>query len=200
MESKVGKLNYFFFSKFFFQPQNWPPSLGSLLWPWRPRKAVVKTFCFFGFPTQKMLEYHWVLLKPHVNFFLSSTSHSWFLEHWNSKKSVCNIWQRFPCLLDEGIPKICKKLNSHDGFLSYLLNSTANSAHLAAHFCPALVCPQKAIVIIQFLAYFWNLLIKLTWKMLSNAGKNFLLFHHFRNIPCPAMAILGLIIHFFVFY
>ena len=86
--------------------------------------------------------------------------HSGFLEHWNSKKSVCNIWQRFSCLLDEGIPKICKKLNSHDGFLSYLQNSTANSAHLAAHFCPALVCPQKATVRIQFLPYFWNPLIK----------------------------------------
>jgi hypothetical protein len=53
-----------------------------------------------------------------------------------------------------------KKLNSHDGFLSYLQNSTANSAHLTAHFCPVLVCPQKATVKIQFLPYFWNPLIK----------------------------------------
>ena len=30
------------------------------------------------------------------------------------------------------------------GFLSYLQNSTANSAHQAAHFCIVLVCPQKA--------------------------------------------------------
>ena len=29
-----------------------------------------------------------------------------------------------------------KKLNYHNGFLSYLQNSTANSAHLAAHFYP----------------------------------------------------------------
>ena len=28
--------------------------------------------------------------------------------------------------------------------LRYLQNSTAISAHLAAHFCPALVCPQKS--------------------------------------------------------
>ena len=63
----------------------------------------------------------------------------------------------FSCLLDEGIPKIWKKLNC---FLSYLQNSTANSAHLAAHFCPVLVCPQKATVRIQFLPYFWNPLIK----------------------------------------
>ena len=88
------------------------------------------------------------------------TYHCEFLEYWNTQKSVWRIWQRFSCLLDEGIPKIWKKLNSHDGFLSYLLNSTANSAHLAAHFCPALVCPQKATVRIQFLPYFWNPLIK----------------------------------------
>ena len=68
--------------------------------------------------------------------------------------------QYFTFLFDEGIPKICKKLNSQDGFLSYLQNSTANSAHLAAHFCPALVCPQKATVRIKFLPYFWNPLIK----------------------------------------
>ena len=66
----------------------------------------------------------------------------------------------FSCLLDEGIPKEWRKLNSHDGFLSYLQTSTANSVHLAAHFCPALVCPQKATVRIQFLPYFWNPLIK----------------------------------------
>ena len=62
----------------------------------------------------------------HISFLYI---HSGFLEHWNSQKSVCNIWQCFSCLLDEGIPKICNKLNSHDGFLSYLQNSTANSAH-----------------------------------------------------------------------
>ena len=38
--------------------------------------------------------------------------------------------------------------------------ATANSAHLAAYFCPALFCPQKATVKIQFLPYFWNPLIK----------------------------------------
>ena len=87
-------------------------------------------------------------------------NHFEFLEYWNTQKSVWWIWQRFSCLLDEGIPKIWKKLNSHDGFLSCLQNSTANSAHLAAHLQPALVCPQKATVKIQFLPYFWNHLIK----------------------------------------
>ena len=59
-----------------------------------------------------------------------------------------------------------KKMN--DGFLSYLQNSTANSVHLIADFCPALVCPQKATVRIQFLPYFWNPLIKWTLKMFPN--------------------------------
>ena len=87
-------------------------------------------------------------------------SHRGFLEHWNSQKSVSNIWPQFSCRLDEGILKLWKKLNFHDGFLTYLQNSTANSAHLAANFCPALVCPQKATVRIQFSPYFWNPLIK----------------------------------------
>ena len=57
--------------------------------------------------------------------------HCEFLEYWNTQKSVCRIWQHFSCLLDEGIAKILKKLNFHDGFLSYLQNSTANSACLS---------------------------------------------------------------------
>ena len=48
---------------------------------------------------------------------LAFTAHRGFLEHGNGQKSVCNIWQHFLCLLDEGIPKIWKKLNSHGGFL-----------------------------------------------------------------------------------
>ena len=59
--------------------------------------------------------------------------HCELLEYWNTQKSIWRIWQQFSCLLDKGIPKIWKKLNSHNGFLSYLQNSTANSAHLAAH-------------------------------------------------------------------
>ena len=35
--------------------------------------------------------------------------HCGFLEHWNSQKSLCNIWQRFSCLLDESIEKKWKK-------------------------------------------------------------------------------------------
>ena len=44
------------------------------------------------------------------NFLLDKmfkASHRWFLEHWNSQKSVCHIQQRFSCLLHELIEKIC---------------------------------------------------------------------------------------------
>ena len=37
------------------------------------------------------------------NFKISITRHCVFLEHWNSRKSLCNIRQRFSCLLDEWI-------------------------------------------------------------------------------------------------
>ena len=86
-----------------------------------------------------------------VNGSKSKPIHCKFLEYWNTHKSLCRIWQHFSCLLDEGIPKIWEKLNPHDGCFSYLQNSTANSAHLAAHFCKALVCPRKATMRIQFL-------------------------------------------------
>ena len=43
---------------------------------------------------------------------LSRVKHRGFLDHWNSQKSVSNIWQHFSCLLDEWIEKICKNLFS----------------------------------------------------------------------------------------
>ena len=61
-----------------------------------------------------------------------SVSNSWicfwymFCDTWQFKfpmvvEKISNlnssIWQHFSCLLDEGIPKIWKKLNSHGGFL-----------------------------------------------------------------------------------
>ena len=86
--------------------------------------------------TASNLKFAQLLCFPH---------HCDFLEYWNTQKSFWRIWQRFSCLIDEGIPKIWKKLNSHDGSLSYLQNSTANSAHLVAYFCTAIVCPQNLI-------------------------------------------------------
>ena len=53
-----------------------------------------------------------------INFVCRHSSDlSMFLEWWNATKSLPNIWQYFSCLLDNGIAKICKKFNSHDGFL-----------------------------------------------------------------------------------
>ena len=44
----------------------------------------------------------WTILLTYLHF----RCHCVFLEHWNSQKSVCNIWQHFSCLLDEWIEKI----------------------------------------------------------------------------------------------
>ena len=55
-------------------------------------------------------------LADHLSETTISYGHSGFLEHWNSQKSLCNIWQRFSCLLDEWIEKICKKNFFHGGF------------------------------------------------------------------------------------
>ena len=38
---------------------------------------------------------------------------SWFWKHWNSQKSLCNIWYRFWYVLDEWIEKICKFFEMH---------------------------------------------------------------------------------------
>ena len=100
--------------------------------------------------------------------------HRGFLEHWNSQKSVCNIWQCFSCLLDEGIPKIWKKLNSLGGFLRADQGRAKMCCQMGWIGCAILQVAQKAIVRIQFLSYFWNPLIKSTWKMLLNACKTFL--------------------------
>ena len=99
------------------------------------------------------------LIDPNFVWSLKQL-HGMFLEWWNTTKSLSAIWEHLSCLLDEGIAKICKKLKSHGGFLSYLQDRTANPANLAAIFCPALVCPQKAIVGIKFLAYFCSPLVK----------------------------------------
>ena len=69
--------------------------------------------------------------------------------------------------------KICKKFNSH------------NCCHIGWIGCPILQVAHKATVRFQFLAYFCNALIKLTWKRLSiGAGRLFVVFNPSRNIPC----------------
>ena len=59
-----------------FQSQNWPPSIGDLLWPWRPQKALVKTFCLFGFHLRKCCSIIGYYQNLRDIFFLSSTSKS----------------------------------------------------------------------------------------------------------------------------
>ena len=78
---------------------------------------------------------------------LGGPVHGMFMEWRNTTKIFLIFGNVFQCLLDEGISKICKKLKSHGGFLSYLQDRTANLANLAnsaAIFCPAIVCPQTA--------------------------------------------------------
>ena len=61
----------------------------------------------------------WVGLKKSKTWWRNTwmvPKHCWFLEHWNRQKSLSNIRQRFSCLLDKGIAKICKKKNFHEGF------------------------------------------------------------------------------------
>ena len=104
--------------------------------------------------------FSFIFCSSETSLFHSFAHHCKFLGYWSTQNSVWRILQRFSCLPDEGIPKIWKKLNSHDGFLSYLQNSTASSAHLVVLFSPALVSPQEATARIQFLPYFGNPLIK----------------------------------------
>ena len=48
-------------------------------------------------------------------------------------------------------------------------------AHPTGNFCHVLVCPQKAIVRMKFLAYFWNLLTLLVSRSEYQRDKPFLL-------------------------
>ena len=55
------------------------------------------------------------LKREFSHIVMTNTDHSGFLEHWNSQKSLCNIWQRFSCRLDEWIEKICNNFFFHKG-------------------------------------------------------------------------------------
>ena len=121
----------------------------------------------------------------HFTFdFCPGHGHGMFLEWGNTTGGLSNICQHFSRLLDEGIPKIWKKLNPHDSFLSYLLNSKANSAHLAAHFCPALVCLKEPQWEFNFFHIFGIPSSSRHEKYCQMLERLFALFHHSRNIPC----------------
>ena len=92
---------------------------------------------------------------------LRMISCSMFLEWWNTTKSLSNIWQHFSCLiLDKRTAKICKKFNSHYGFLRTDQGRAKNCCQIGWIGCPILQVAQKTIVTLQFLAYFCNPLIK----------------------------------------
>ena len=75
-------------------------------------------------------------------------------------KYIFNIWKRFSCLLDVGIPKIWKKLNSHGGFLRADQGKAKMCGQMGWIGSAILQVAQKAIMRIQFLPYFWNALMK----------------------------------------
>ena len=79
-----------------------------------------------------------------------------FLEWWNTTKSLSNIWQHLSCPFDKGTAKICKKFNSHRGFLRADQDRAKN-------------CCQIWLDWLSYLgfAYFCNPLIKYTWKTLE---------------------------------
>ena len=70
------------------------------------------------------------------------------------RKSLCNICQHLSYQLDERITKISKKFNSNGGFLSYLLESTANPYLTAATFCLVLSALIKLLWELNFLHIF----------------------------------------------
>ena len=102
------------------------------------------------------------------------------------------------CLLDEGIAKNARNWNITTTFWAMFLQvKAANPAHLTTTFCPAvLVCLQKSVMGIKFLAYFGNLLIKNRHETLGQILEIlFVVFRHFRNVP--SACIRKNIQHFF---
>ena len=84
-----------------------------------------------------------------------------FLEWWKRTKSLSSIWQHFSCLRDMGIQKMWKRLNSHGVFLRADQGRAKICCQMGWIGCALLQVAQKAILRIQFLAYFWNLNLNL---------------------------------------
>ena len=95
-------------------------------WPWKCKKNNPFNFALYVIEPficnnsiVPICSYFLKLISEINNFFFipPNTSHCEFLEYWNTQESVWKIWHHFSCLLEEGIPKIWKKLKSHGGFL-----------------------------------------------------------------------------------
>ena len=58
--------------------------------------------------------------------------------YWSTPKSLSSIWQRFLCLINEGLQNSARNIIHTVAFWAML------TANLAAILCPGLVCPQTA--------------------------------------------------------
>ena len=87
------------------------------------------------------------------------------------RMSFCHCKSSFSGLLDEGIPKIWNKLNSHSGFLRRYLVRAKMCCQIGWIGCATLQVTQKDIVRIQFLSYFWN---QVYMKNIVKYSKHFL--------------------------
>ena len=90
----------------------------SKLWQESPRSVNQHLLCSLCSTTSCSTTPVRSIMEGILYIFNYIAGHSGFLEHWNSQKSLCNIWQRFSCLLDELITKKCKKKIFHGGLFS----------------------------------------------------------------------------------
>ena len=86
--------------------------------------------------------------------------HSMFLEWWNTTKSISTIWQKFSCLLVEGIAKICTQMKTHSAVAFW----AANPANLAAIFCP----PCLGLCLVNLKSYaimscIWQIMFRISF-------------------------------------
>jgi hypothetical protein len=120
----------------------------------------------------------------------SITTHSMFLEWWNTTKSLFNIWQHFSCLFDKGTAKICKNFSSNDSFLRADQGRGKIAVRLAG--LAVLSCryvAQKATVRFQFLAYFAIPSSSRHEKRFQKVEIHFVVIPHSRNIPCDCFKL-----------
>lgn len=106
-----------------------------------------------------------------------------------AKKSLSSTWQHLSCLLlDEEIPKICQKLNYHDGLLRADQGRAKYAiiwAELAMLFSRQLKTPSREL---NFQHIFEILLSSRHEKCCQMLERPFVLFHHSRNIPWQSLS------------
>ena len=110
-----------------------------------------------------------MLLEMEFNPILIKLPHGMFIVYRveNTVKSLYNIPQFFSCLLDEGIAKICVKVNSHNGFLKVGQDRPSSQLNFLHIFVIPLSSGYKK------------------WCQMSE--RLLAVFHHSRNIPWEAL-------------